>query len=225
MMRVGGRVLRLRETISAFAQIPSLLRQAGEGAMTESLLLFSEILRREHMEGPYPTEIQSRTGSLRSTFRRGSRDNVFRVEARGSTITGTFGSEDRRARVLNEGSGYLPGGVIRSSRPGGLLAVRSDFARTAGGVVMAKYRGPLRGLPNTFVRSIRAPKAKAAVFERRGKIAVPIAWLVEGVKIVGRFFMEKTLRTVEPRLPGIFTRRFTQVIDRLNETLRRIGGR
>ena len=48
-------------------------------------------------------------------------------------ITGTFGSEDRRARVLNDGTGYLPGGVIRSSRPGGLLAMRSDFTKTRRG--------------------------------------------------------------------------------------------
>ena len=115
--------------------------------------------------------------------------------------------------------------MIRSSRPGGFLAVRSDFTKTAGGVVKAKYQAPLRGLPNTFVRPIRARKAKAAVFERIGKRIIPIAWLVEAVKIIGRHFLEKSVTKTQPQFTGIFSRRFQQVLDRMSQTLRNIRGR
>ena len=218
MIPIKGKITGVQETVSAISQIPSLLQQAGIGAMTECLELYSEILRKEHMEGPYPEEIQSRTGSLRRTFRRGQPNNIFQVSARGSTITGTFGSEDKRARILNEG------GVIRPVRSQ-YLAVRSDFTKTAGGVVRAKYQQPLRQLPNTFVRRISAPRAKAAVFERIGRRVIPIAWLVKYVFIKGRQYMQKTMTKATPQFAPIFEKRFTRIITQMNDTLRRIGGR
>lgn len=213
MIRLGGRVRGVRETVSAFSQIPSLLQQAGQAAMREGLEIFSEIVRKEHMEGPYPAEIQSRSGSFRATFRRGHRDNIFRVRSQGTQIIGTFGSQDKRARILNDG------GVIRSSRPGGFLAIRTDFTKTAGGVVRPKYRGPLREIPNTFVR--RTGRG-ATVFERIGRRIVAIAWLAKQVVIRGRRFMEKASTKSQPRIVERFVVRFKQVEDRLNHTLQRI---
>lgn len=218
MIPIRGQVRGVQETNSAIGQILSLLIQAGEGAMTECLELLSKTVRQDFLEGPYPEEIQSRSGSLRATFRRGHKDNIFRVESQGTKIVGTFGSNDKRARILNEG------GVIRP-RASQFLAVRTDFTKTSGGVVRDKYRGPLRGLPNTFVRPIRAPRAKAAVFEKIGKRIVPIAWLVRYVLIKGRHFMQKTRDTAAPQFEGIFRRRFQQVTDRMNQTLQRLRGR
>jgi hypothetical protein len=218
MIRIGGRVTGVQETVSAISQIPSLLKQAGEGAMREVLELVSETLRKQYLEGPYPEEIQSRSGGFRSTFRRGHPDNIFRVESQGTKIVGTFGSQDKRARILNDG------GTIRPKHSQ-FLAVRTEFTKTAGGVVRPKYRGPLRGLPNTFVRPIRAPKAKAAVFERIGKRIFPIAWLLKEVFIRGRHFMEKTVAAVTPRVEEPFRRRFGEVINRFQQTLNRLGRR
>lgn len=218
MIKVNGRLTGLAETASAISQIPSLLQQAGMGAMTESLELFSEVLRKEHMEGPYPEEIQSRTGSLRKTFRRGNPQNIFQVKAQGTKILGTFGSEDKRARILNEG------GVIRP-KTSQYLAVRTEFTKTPGGVVREKYRGPLRGVPNTFVRMGSAREgrqARGTVFEKIGKKIIPIAWLVLFVVIKGRRFMQKTQAKAEPKIPGIFARRFQSVLDRLQQTLDRL---
>jgi hypothetical protein len=217
MIRISGKIQGIPETISAISSIPGLLVQAGEGAMTECLELVSTTVRQDFLEGPYPEEIQSRSGSLRATFRRGHKDNIFRVESQGTKIIGTFGSTDKRARILNEG------GVIRP-RSSQFLAVRTDFTKTSGGVVREKYRGPLRGLSNTFVRPIRAPRAKAAVFEKIGKRIVPIAWLVRYVLIKGRHFMQHTAAKTEPQFEWIFQRRFQQVTDRLNQTLQRLRG-
>ena len=113
MIPIKGRVTGLKETVSAISQIPSLLQQAGIASMTECLALLSKTVRDDFLQGPYPDEIERRSGSFRATFGRGNPKNIFRVEARGSIITGTYGSEDIRARVLNDGSDYLPGGVIR----------------------------------------------------------------------------------------------------------------
>ena len=218
---ISGGVRGLQDTASAFTQIPSLLVQAGMGAMTEALTLISEILRKEHMEGPYPEEIQSRTGSLRSTFRRGSRDNIFQVRAEGTKIIGTFGSTDRRARILNEG------GVIRP-RNSRFLAVRTEFTKTSGGVVRAKYQQPLRQLPNTFVR-MGSPRGgrqgRGTVFEKIGRRIIPIAWLVLYVLIKGRHYVEKTVAKATPQIGPIFERRLGMVITRLNQTIARIRGR
>jgi hypothetical protein len=216
MIRIGGRVAGVQETVSALAQIPSLLRQAGIGAMTEVLQLVSKTVRDDYLRGPYPEEIERRSGSFRATFARGHQDNIFRVESQGTKIIGTFGSQDKRARILNDG------GTIRPTHSQ-FLAVRTEFTKTAGGVVRPKYRGPLRGLPNTFVRPIRAPKAKAAVFERIGKRIFPIAWLVKEVFIRGRHFMEKTVAAVTPRAEEPFRRRFGEVINRFQQTLNRLG--
>jgi hypothetical protein len=187
--------------------------------MTESLALFSKTVRDVYLVGPYPTEIERRRGSFRATFARGHADNIWKVEAQGSAVMGTFGSQDRRARILNDG------GTIRSSRPGGYLAVRTEYTKDARGAVRAKYQQPLRNLPNTFVRPIRAPKAHAAVFERIGRRVVPIAWLVKEVFIKGRRFMEKTRAVVEPKIPAIFQQKFNTVFTQLQNTLNRIGGR
>ena len=218
MIPIRGRVRGLQQTNAVVEHAKSLLLQAGHGAMTEALEMVSETLRKDYLAGPYPEEIQSRSGSFRATFRRGHRDNIFRVQSQGTKITGTFGSQDKRARILNDG------GIIRP-KTSQFLAVRSEFTKTAGGVVRQKYRESLRGLPNTFVRPIRGRKAKAAVFERIGRRIIPIAWLVKFVFIKGRHYAEKTVARVGPSLPPIFRRRFDQVTTRLNQTLARIRGR
>lgn len=215
---IGGRVKGLAETSSAMSQIPSLLVQAGMGAMTEVLTLLSEIVRKEHMEGPYPEEIQSRSGSFRASFRRGHRDNIFTVQAQGTKILGTFGSHDRRARILNEGGTIRP---VRSQ----FLAIRSEFTKTSGGVVREKYQQPLRQLQHTFVRRIRGRRAVAAVFERIGRRVVPIAWLVKEVFIRGRKFLQKTEQKATPQIGPIFERRFSMITTRFNQTLARLRGR
>ena len=220
MVPIRGKISGVKETSSAISQIPSLLRQAAMGAMTESLELVSTTLRTEFLEGPYPTEIQSRSGSFRATFRRGQPKNIFRVAAEGSKITGTYGSEDIRGRILNDG------GVIRP-KSSKFLAVRTEFTKTPGGVVRPKYRGPLRGIPNTFVR-MGSPRGgrqgRGTVFEKIGKRIIPIAWLVLYVVIKGRHFMEKTVTRASPQFGPIFQKRFDQIVTRMNDTLSRLRG-
>lgn len=216
---IQGRQRGTAETQAALPQLMSVIRQAAVGAMTASLELFSRTLRQQYLRGPYPTEIERRTGSFAATFQRGHAENIFEVRQQGHVITGRFGSTDRRARILDEG------GVIRP-RHGTYLAVRSDFTKTSGGVVRAKYQQPLRNLPNTFVRSIRAPKAKAAVFERlgRGRTArvIPIAWLVTEVTITGRKFMEKTVNATRVGITEIWNTRLQAPLQRLQSTLGRL---
>ena len=129
-------------------------------------------------------------------------------------MIGTFGSKDRRARILNDGGTIRP---VRSQ----FLAIRTEFTKTPRGVVREKYQQPLRNLPNTFVHMRNA--THGTVFERIGRRIIPIAWLVKEVHIVGRNFMEKTQKVVEPLIPAIFQKRFDMLLTRLQETLRRIG--
>jgi hypothetical protein len=210
-----GQVMGARETIDTFGQIPSLLRQAGMAAMTDSLALVSKIVRDDYLQGPYPQEIERRSGSFRATFARGNPLNIWQVQAQGTSILGEFGSKDKRVHILNDG------GTIRSSRPGGFLAIRSEFTKTPRGVVKAKYQVPLRQLPNTFVAR---PKGKGpTVFEKIGKRIVAIAFLVKQVTIKGRKFMQKTEAKADPGVQTIFRERFDTVLTKLQDTLRRLG--
>ena len=209
MIPIRGRVNGVESTISALGQIPSLLRQAGMRAMTDSLQLISKTVRDKYLQGPYPQEIERRSGSFRATFARGHADNIWLVEAQGTRILGTFGSKDKRGRLLNDG------GIVRSTRPGGFLAIRTEFTKTGRGIVRAKYQQPLRNIPNTFV-------AKNTVFERIGKRIIPIAWLRRFVTIIGRHFMEKTERVVKPLIPGIFRQELHTMATRVQQALDRI---
>jgi hypothetical protein len=220
MIPLRGQVRGVRETIAAFGQMESLLRQAGMRAMTDSGLYLLQVIRDDFLQGPYPTFIERRTGSFRATWRRGHPENVFQVHAQGTQIVGSFGSLDKRARILNDG------GVVRSSRPGGFLAIRTEFTRTGRGVVREKYMQPLRNIPNTFV-VMGGPKggrqARGTVFERIGRRIIPIAWLVKYVTIMGRHFAEKGSAKAEPGIQGIFRTQFETVLTRFQDTLRRIA--
>lgn len=218
MIQVTGQVSGLQETSSALQMLPSLLQQAAQAAMTQSLQLLSTTVREKYLMGPYPEQIERRTGSFRATFARGHPLNIWQVRAQGTQVLGTFGSSDRRARILNDG------GVIRPVRSQ-YLAVRTEFTKDSRGAVRAKYQQPLRQLHNTFVRPIRAPSAVAAVFERIGRRVVPIAWLVRFVLIRGRKFMESTQRDATPGIQMIFQQRMDVLITRMNDTLARIRGR
>lgn len=209
MIPIRGRVTGVNETISAFGQIPSLLRQAGMAAMTDSLGLLSRVIRDDYLQGPYPFQIERRSGSFRATFQRGHAENIWDVKARGTQVVGTFGSKDKRAKILNDG------GTIRSTRPGGYLAIRTEFTKTGRGVVREKYRQSLRNLPNTFI-------AKGTVFERIGRRIIPIAWLRKQVTIDGRRFMEQGSRRANPGIQTIFQERFDTIISRLQAVLARI---
>lgn len=220
MIIIRGGVRGVQETVQAFGQIPSLVRQAGMAAMTTSLALMSQTVRDRYLLGPYPTEIERRSGSFRATFARGHPDNIWEVRAQGTQVLGRFGSKDQRARILNDG------GVIRPTRSQ-FLAVRTEFTKTPRGLVQAKYQQPLRNLRNTFVRMGGQRGARAArgtVFERIGRRIVPIAWLVKYVLIRGRHFMEKTERTATPGIVTIFEQQFATMLTRVQHTLQRIGG-
>jgi hypothetical protein len=215
MIITKGSVRGLAETSSAINQLPSLLQQMGQAAMRESLEHVGESVR-SFLVGPYPTEIERRSGSFIASFRRGHAQNIWQVQAQGTQVIGTFGSNDQRAHILNDGGTIRP---VRSQ----FLAVRTEFTKTGRGVVKEKYRQPLRNLPNTFVRPISAPKAVAAVFERIGKRVVPIAWLLKEVTIIGRKFMQKGEAKATPGIQSIFQARVDAVLTRFNETLQKAG--
>jgi hypothetical protein len=211
MIPIRGEIHGVRETQAALSQVPGLIRQAGMKAMTRSLQLVSRTVRDDYLQGPYPTEIERRSGSFRATFARGHTENIWQVQASGTQILGTFGSKDKRARILNDG------GIVRSSRPGGYLAIRTEYTKTGRGVVREKYRQSLRNLPNTFV-------AKGTVFERIGRRIVPIAWLRKFVTIRGRRFMEKTEQKATPGIQAIFREDLGGLLTRLQSTFDRLRG-
>lgn len=179
--------------------------------MTDSLQYLSQVIRNDFLQGPYPQFIERRTGSFRATFARGHAENIWEVRATGTQVIGTFGSKDKRARILNDG------GTIRSSRPGGYLAIRSEYTKTGRGVVREKYRQSLRNIPNTFI-------AKGTVFERIGRRIIPIAWLRRSVTIEGRRFMEQGEKKATPGIQAIFQQTFDMVLTRVQAALARIRG-
>jgi hypothetical protein len=221
MIRASGRLAGVAQTVSAIGQIPSLLEQGAIKAMTQGLELLSSTIRQEFLVGPYPAEIQSRSGGFRATFVRGHRENIFKVESRGTQILGTFGSNDVRAQVLDEGTGSLPGGVIRPVRSK-YLYIPVSFAKTASGATKRAYLQP-RAIPNTFVRP--NPRGGFFLFQRmRQKVIELIGLLKSSVKITGRHFMQKGLNRSLPGIEQGFRTMVTTIVDRANQTLSRLRG-
>jgi hypothetical protein len=212
MIRLSGKVDGMGPTISAIAQIPSLLRQGFIKAMTQGLEDISEVTRRDYLSGPYPTHLQPRTQRLRASMRRSDRDNIFRVDARETTVIGELGTQVIYGRI------HEVGGVIRPKH-GLYLAIRTEFTKTGGGVVRPQYRGPLRLVPNTFVR--RTSTGSLGVFQRIGQRVMAIAWLVKQVTIPARPYLGPGVQKAFPRVVA----RFQAVVDAISraatETLRR----
>lgn len=228
MIPITGKVDGVGPTISALNQLPSLFRQAGIGGMTEVLTLFSKTVREKYLRGPYPMEIARRSGSFAATFVRGHRENIFTVRAEGTSVLGTYGSSDIRAQVLDEGTGYLPGGVITSKRAGGYLAIPTNAARTSpGGRLKHQYANrSWREVPNTFVGRSKKGGLYIARKIGRGRNAriEVLANLVKSVRIAGRHFMQKTLAVVHPQLSPIFQQRFDRIIQHVTATISRLRG-
>jgi hypothetical protein len=220
MITIRGKVTGGPETASALSQLPSLLQQAGMKAMTAGLQLLSKTVREKYLAGPYPEEIQSRTGSFRATFQRGHRENIFQVESRGTQIIGTFGSRDIRAQVLNDGTGFLPGGVIKpKGHP--YLAIPTSAAKTAsGGRLQHQYANrPLREVPDLFPYTTK--KGSLALARRRGNRLEVLFILVRQVKIKGRQFLQKARDASFPGIVTEFQQTFTTVIRQVESALRR----
>ena len=212
---MSGRMTGGPETTQTTKALANLLAQAARAAMTEGLEFLSTTLRTKYLRGPFPTEIERRTGRFAASWARGDRDNIFTVVQEGPKLIGTLGSQDVRAHILNQG------GVIRPTRSQ-FLAIRTEITRDARGVVLPKYRGPLRNVRNTYVR--RTASGKLGVFERiRKNVSVMIALLVKSVTIRGRQYAEKGLREATPGIVARFEARFNTVVQRMNDTLRKLG--
>src|SRR5262245_46471028 len=149
--------------ISAFGGFPSLLRQAGEGAMRESLLIISAISHEEYLSGPYPHRLQPRTGRLRASMRRGDKDNIFEVRSQGTQVIGTLGTNVPYARI------HEVGGIIKPVK-GQYLAIPTALAKTQRGVVKAEFNRPLRQIPGLFLMRSRA--GNLGGYRRRGRRGV-----------------------------------------------------
>lgn len=204
MIRIGGRVNGQRQTVETFLQVKSLVQQGGQRTMHKSLDYVSEVMRRDFLSGPYPTEIERRSGSFAATWRRGHPQNIHEVRSQGLSFIGRLGSEDRRARIL------AVGGTIRPTGGRRFLTIPTGFAKTATGQVKAEYRRPAREIPNTFLirRGTRLTIWQSTGQRRRrgrlSEVAKPIFFLVPSVTIRGRFYHTKTERKADPGVQALW---------------------
>jgi hypothetical protein len=217
-MDAKDRVQGIPETASALTQLPGLIGQAAEGAMTESLELVSRISRGDYLSGPFPHRLQPRTGRLRASLRRGDKDNIFTVQRRGTTIQGTLGTNVVYARI------HEFGGVIKPTK-GQYLAIPTQLAKTPTGIVKAELNRPLRQIQGLFL--MRSARGNLGAYRRRGRRGVleRLFSLVRRVHIFPRPFLNTALNRAKPEIYAIFERRVNEPVKRLMETLRRVGGR
>ena len=143
MIRINGGVRGQRETVAAFGQIKSLVRQGGQKATHESLNHLSNVVRKEYLSGPYPTEVERRPGHFQATWRRGNAQNIYEVKTDGLRFEGTLGSKAVMARIL------AVGGTIRPVR-GKYLTIPTGFAKTPTGQLKQEYSRGARNIRNTF---------------------------------------------------------------------------
>jgi hypothetical protein len=218
MIEVKGHVRGASETASALSQLPGLLGQAAEGAMTESLELVSRISRGEYLSGPFPHRLQPRTGRLRASMRRGDKDNIFQVQRRGTTIQGTLGTNVVYARI------HEFGGIIKPVK-GQYLAIPTQLAKTPTGIVKAEFNRPLRQIQGLFL--MRSRRGNLGAYRRRGRrgILERLFSLVRRAVVFPRPFLHVALNRAKPEITQIFERRLNEPVKRLMETLRRFGGR
>lgn len=225
MIRINGGVRGQRETIDGFGQIKSLIRQGGQRSMTKSLEHLSEVVRKDYLSGPYPTEVERRSGSFQATWRRGGKENIFEVTSKGMTFEGKLGSTDRRARIL------AVGGTIRPTGGRKFLTIPTGFAKTPTGQTKREYMRPARQIPNTFLTRNKstgqltiwqatAPRRRSS--QRLSEVAKPIFFLVREVTIKGRFYHTKAEKKATPGVNKIWQDDMTLLVKRGQETLNRI---
>jgi hypothetical protein len=226
MIKLSAKFDGIAPMASAISQIPSLIEQGAIRATTQGLELISKTMRERFLSGPYPENVEARSGHLRATWKRGHADNVFTVVTQGPLITGTLGSKAVQARILNEGSAYLPGGVIRPTH-GQYLAIPTALAKSGSGVVKAEYRKPLRQIPNLYLARTRSGKLYAAERisgRRSSRLQRILFWLVRSVTIKGRFYIDKSVNTSRAEVIGLFQVMITTIVDRTNQTIGKARG-
>jgi hypothetical protein len=217
MIGIGGRVHGVAQTVSAIQQIPSLIRQGGERTMHRSLDYLSEVMRKNYLSGPYPTEIERRGGSFQASWRRGHPQNIHEVEAQGTKIHGRLGSKDRRAKIL------AVGGTIRPTGGRQFLAIPTERAKTPRGVTKAEFDRPLRQIPGLFLQRARSGGLFAA--RKRGSGLEVLFNLVRQATIRGRHYDEKAVRKATPGVQGFWRDLVGTILGRAQQTIRRVRGR
>lgn len=133
------------------------------------------------------------------------------IKKSGDVISAAALSDLVYARVQNEGSGYLPGGVIRSSR-----GKDKNLAIPFKG----EFRPPAPW-PSQFPKGTLAfiPSKKADVtgvlVEKLAKGGTGKIWYIlkKSVKIKGKRYIEKALEKSKPEWPRVFNERLQELVD------------
>lgn len=168
----------------------------------------TSMFQAERLTGP--PGLNRRTGNLARSF-------YTTVEGAGLNSVGLIGSRAPYAKVHEYGTGYLPGGVIKSKRPGGSLAIPipGGPALTAAGV----YRFGARSLREVLPQI--APHLKFFVMPRDGKAPLLVGadpetgeitpWFVlkKSVKIKPKMGLRKIVKRELGRLLKALTKRFS----------------
>jgi hypothetical protein len=199
---------------AALAQLPAVLMDEMDAAARASAFMVTRTAQKNYLSGPRPSRLGVVTNRLRGSLSEGDPNFIFDVQRQQARVTVTAGTNVSYA-ITHEPPGGRPETIIKPKK-GKYLAVPSSFATTAAGALKDKYNRPLRQVANTFVRSIKAPKAEAAVFERIGKRIIPIAWLVKSVTIKARPFLAPALRDSTQWITERFQQGLRRVEKRIN---------
>lgn len=224
MIRISGRVQGLQETQAALQQVSTLLMDEMDAAMRASLFQTTRIAQKSYLSGPRPGRLGVITNRLRGSLSEGKPGFIMNVERNTFQITGTVGTNVEYATTHEPPDGRTET-IIKSSRPGGFLAVPTAFAKTPAGALKDIYNRPLRQIEGLFIARAKsgtlfaAIKSSATGRQRSSKFT-PLFWLLKSVKIPARPFLAPALKDATPWIQERFQKGVHAVEQRINALLR-----
>jgi len=196
------------KNIEAPAELIKRLRKNSVSALRLGTLRCAQ-----HLEGEVRRTIRSvfkpGTGNLSRSFK-----TVFLVDTEDEVSIGVL-SDLVYARVQNEGSKYLPGGVIRSSRgPNKMLAIPMEGR----GIPLGKWprdfaKGELHFGIAKGIGSVLLNSSDQIMFKLRRK-----------VKIKGKQYLKKALTKSKPEWPRVLNERLEELIEEAANAANKKGG-
>lgn len=149
------------------------------GAVEYQLTKYAGMAEKKLKQATQGEPLKSRSGHLRRNIRSTVTRKLFATQVEIGTRNVKY------ARIQDEGSGYLPGGVIKPKNKEYLT------------IPLGKTKGRAANFPKAFI--VRSKKGNLLIAERKGKKGIkPLFKLQKSVKLEPTGWFSDTIEDLEP---------------------------